>query len=150
MTTNRTPRDLTTREKSMRPASWQVPDTLPTPTPQEGWVFRWIRSATLGQADPTNIHRSRREGWEPVRAEDHPEIAIMGLGAQHKDAGIEVGGLILCKAPAEFMQQRAAHYSQLTEQQTLAVDNNLMKENDPRMPLFSERKSSTSFGNGTK
>lgn len=146
----RTPRSLTTREQSTRPATWQVPDTLPAPEPQEGWVFRWIRTATMGVADPTNVHRSRREGWEPVRAEDHPEIAIIHTGAQHFEGGIEVGGLVLCKAPKEFMEQRAAHYAQLTGQQADAVANNLMKENDARMPLFSERKSSTTFGNGTK
>ena len=63
--------------------------------------------------------------------------------------GIEIGGLLLCKTPVEFVKQRRDYYAKQTLSQTEAVDNNLMRQNDPRMPLFKERKSSTSFGTGT-
>ena len=67
----------------------------------------------------------------------------------HFEDGIEIGGLLLCKTPVEFVKQRRDYYAKQTSAQTEAVDNNLMRQNDPRMPLFKERKSSTSFGNGT-
>jgi hypothetical protein len=73
---NRDDREVTSRARSERPRSWQPPQLLPDPTPQEGWEFRWIRLSTQGQNDPSNISSKLREGWEPVRASDHPEIHI--------------------------------------------------------------------------
>jgi hypothetical protein len=89
-----------------------------------------------------------REGWEPVRIEEQPKFALLADPNSRFKENIEIGGLLLCKTPAEFVAQRNAHYQQLTESQTRAVDNNLMRENDPRMPLFNERKSTTTFGKG--
>jgi len=61
---------------------------------------------------------------------------------------IEIGGLLLCKTPQEFVNQRNAYYTAQAQAQTDAVDNSLMKESDARMPLFKERKSTTTFGKG--
>ena len=63
-------------------------------------------------------------------------------------SNIEIGGLLLCKAPEETVKQRAQYYDELTKKQTEAVDNNLMRQSDPRMPIFKESKSSASFGKG--
>jgi hypothetical protein len=90
-----------------------------------------------------------REGWEPVRIEEQPKFTLLADPNSRFKENIEIGGLLLCKTPIEFVQQRNAHYQQLTESQTRAVDNNLMRENDPRMPLFNERKSTTTFGKGS-
>lgn len=143
------PRGLETRESTSRPKAWAPPSTLPTPAPQDGWQFRWIRSSTLGQADPTNVSSRMREGWEPARSEDHPEIAL-SFGAQKGAGLIEVGGLVLCKMPVEFVEQRKAYYDNLAKQQMQAVNSNYLRENDPRMPVFSENKSEVRFGSGTK
>jgi hypothetical protein len=62
---------------------------------------------------------------------------------------IEIGGLLLCKTPKDFVKQRNDFYARQTQAQTEAVDNSLMRQSDPRMPLFKERKSATSFGKGT-
>ena len=145
----RMPRDMEVREKATRPKAWVPPTTLPEPTPQPGWVFRWIRSSLMGTADPTNVSARMREGWEPVRAEDHPEVIPPFVGAT-KAGHIEVGGLILCKAPVEFVEQRSAYYANQNKSQMQAVDNNYMRENDPRMPLFNENKTEVRFGTGSK
>ena len=76
----RTPRDLETRAKAERPKAWMPPQTLPDPNPEPGYAFRWIRISTLGNSDPSNVSAKLREGWEPVKASDHPEVHVMGTG----------------------------------------------------------------------
>jgi hypothetical protein len=138
------------RKSFERPTSWTPPALLPDPNPEEGYVFRWIRIATLGKDDPTNISGKLREGWEPVKASDHPEIRLFGTGSEnHFPDSIQIGGLMLCKTPVEFVQQRAAYYQKQTDAQMQSVDNTYMRENDPRMPMFKERRSEVSFGKGS-
>jgi hypothetical protein len=143
-------RELDTREKTERPAKWMPPQLLPDPNPEPGYAFRWIRIASLGKDDATNISGKLREGWEPVRASDHPEIRMFGSSgnARFPDS-VEVGGLLLCKTPVEFTEQRNSYYRNQAEAQMQSVDNTYMRENDPRMPMFKERKSTVTFGKGT-
>ncbi len=139
-------RDADTRERKIR--QWQPAATLPDPNPQLGYAYRWIRTSVLGQADPTNVSGKMREGWEPVRAEDHPEMMLEA----NKSGNIEIGGLLLCKTPMEFVEQRDAFYAKQARAQMDSVNNTLMRENDPRMPLFKEHKSEasrTAFGTGS-
>lgn len=139
---NRTPRELETRQNSGK--RWTPPSLLPDPFKEEGYGFRWIRTATLNQPDERNVSSKRSQGYEPVRLEDHPELQNYG-----KTSGnVEIGGLMLCKAPREILDQRNAYYRKMTDDQAAAVDSTLMRENDPRMPLFSDRKSTTSRGRG--
>lgn len=148
MAENRIPREVDTRQQEERPKQWQAPELLPEPDKQPGFAYRWIRVSMLNSADPRNLSGKLREGWEPVRAEEQPKFKLLvDPDSRFKD-NIEIGGLLLCKTPAEFVEQRTAYYENQTQAQTDAVDNNLMRQNDPRMPLFNERKSSTSFGKG--
>jgi hypothetical protein len=108
----------------------------------------------MGQADPTNASARFREGWEPVKASEVPEImhlADNNPNSRFKD-GVEIGGLLLCKAPEEMVQQRREYYDNMTQQQADGVDNNFMREKDSRtnMSLFTERKSTVSFGRGSR
>ena len=147
--TIRQPRDLETRAKMERPLKWMPPQLLPDPNPEPGFAFRWIRISTLNNADPLNVSSKLREGWEPVKASDHPEIRLMsGQSARFPDA-VEIGGLLLCKTPVEFVEQRDAYYRNQADAQMNSVDNTYMRENDPRMPMFKERKSQVTFGKGT-
>jgi hypothetical protein len=142
---DRTPRDVATREKTARHV-YVPPSHLPDPTPQPGKRFRWVATQLLGQSMATNVSTRRREGWEPVRAEDHPELML----PPNANGNIEIGGLMLCSAPEEMIESRNAYYNNQAERQMETVDNNLMRQSDPRMPIFNERKSSTSFGKGSK
>lgn len=146
--TERTTRDFDTRERRERPKVWQPASTLPEPEPMPGYSLRWVRVSTLNEHDARNMSGKLREGWEPVRIEEQPQFKmIVDAKSQYKD-NIEVGGLLLCKIPEEFMEQRKAYYANKTDQQMRAVDNNFMRENDARMPLFAERRTKTTFGNG--
>jgi hypothetical protein len=147
--TNRITRDLDTREKMERPKQWMPPQLLPDPNPEDGYAFRWIRIASLGKDDATNISGKLREGWEPVKASDHPEIRMFGSDSNAKfPDSVQVGGLLLCKTPVELTAQRNAYYRNQAEAQMQSVDNTYMRENDPRMPMFKERKSTVTFGKG--
>lgn len=141
-------RDLTTRASTTRPAKWLPPQLLPDPTPEPGYAFRWVRISTMNKDDATNISSKLREGWEPVRASDHPEVRLFGTDDKRFPDSIQVGGLLLCKTPVEFVEQRNAYYSQQAEAQMQSVDNTYMRENDPRMPMFKERSSKVTFGKG--
>jgi hypothetical protein len=146
---NRLARELETREIAERPKQWMPPQLLPDPNPEPGYAFRWIRVSTLNKADATNISSKLREGWEPVKASDHPEIRLFGSTNGQFPDSVEVGGLLLCKTPVEFTEQRDAYYRKQAESQMQAVDNTFMRENDPRMPMFKERRSEVTFGKGT-
>ena len=136
------------REETMRSKVWQPASTLPEPDKQPGYTYRWVRVSTLGQNDARNISAAFREGWEPVSINEQPQFKFMvDPDSRFKD-NIEVAGLLLCKVPEEFMAQRRKYFEEKTQAQTESVDNNFMRENDPRMPLFTERKSKTSFGSG--
>ena len=145
---NRLSRELETREVMERPKQWMPPQLLPDPTPEPGYVYRWIRISTLNKADATNLSSKLREGWEPVKASDHPEIRVFGTTNGQFPDSVEVGGLLLCKTPVEFTEQRDAYYRQQAEAQMASVDNTFMRDNDPRMPMFKERSSKVTFGKG--
>ena len=147
--TTRTTRELDTREKLERPKHWMPPQLLPDPKPEAGYAYRWVRIASLGKDDATNISGKLREGWEPVKASDHPEIRLFGSSSNAKfPDSVEVGGLLLCKTPVELTEQRNDYYRKQSEAQMQSVDNTYMRENDPRMPMFKERKSTVTFGKG--
>ena len=125
------------------------PELLPEPDKQAGFAYRWIRISTLNNADPRNLSAKMREGWEPVRLEEQPQFKLLAdPNSRYKD-NVEIGGLLLCKTPIEFVNQRNEHYRKQSDMQSQAVDQTLMRQSDPRMPLFNERKSTTSFGKGT-
>ena len=141
---DKTPRSIETRTMAERPKAWAPPELLPEPDKQPGFAYRWIRVSTLNVADARNIASKQREGWEPVKLEEQPQFQLMvDPDSRFKDS-VEVGGLLLCKTPIEFVEQRNAYYQKQADGQLTAVDNNLMRQNDPRMPLFKDSKSSVS------
>ena len=148
MAEERTTRAAEAREVEERPSdSWMPASVLPTPDPQDGWVFRWVRTSTLGHADNTNVSQKFREGWIPVKAEDHPEMSVMSDIDSRFEGNIEIGGLLLCKAPEDKMQAREEHFQRMASSQMESVDNNFLKQNDPRMPVLNpERSTRTTFG----
>lgn len=144
---DRKPRSLNTRETGERRKPWKRASMLPTPEPRDGLSFRWIRTATLGNGDMTNVSQRFREGYVAVKAEDYPELQIMSdIDSRFKD-NIEVGGLLLCAIPKELQEDREYGQLETAQHQSDAVDRNFMRESDPRMPVMpSERSTRTSFG----
>jgi len=150
MANSRAPREVESRENEGRPSdSWKPASVLPVPDPQDGWVFRWVRTSSVGNSDNTNVSQKFREGWIPVRSEDHPELKVMSDIGSRFEGNIEIGGLLLCKAPAEDVERRREYYDRMAQTQMSSVDNSFLRENDPRMPVLNpERSSRTTFGRG--
>ena len=149
MAENRMNREQETREKSARKRHWVKPEVLPTIEVEDGYATRWVRISTLGVTDASNVSSKLREGWEPVKAEDYPHI-VTDDSDERFTGNITIGGLMACKAPKELAEERNEYYENQTKSQMQSVDNNLMRENDPRMPLFNERTTKvTNFGKGT-
>ena len=149
MAQNRLSREADNREFDERPKQWMPAELLPEPDKMAGYAYRWIRVSNLNAADPRNLSAKLREGWEPVTIEEQPKFRLLADPTSRYKDNIEIGGLLLCKTPVEFVQQRNQYYTRQSDLQTEAVDNTLMRQSDPRMPLFNERKSSTSFGKGS-
>jgi hypothetical protein len=148
MADNRLAREIENRENTQRKKAWAPPQLLPTPSAQPGWTYRWVRTSMMGQADPTNFSAKLREGYEPVKAEDHPELMMQTDPNSRFKGNVEIGGLLLCKAPEEMSEQRGEYYRKQAQSQIEAVDNSFMRTEDKRMPLFNERRSTTTFGKG--
>ena len=149
MAENRLQREMTARVMDERPKKWMPAEMLPEPDKQPGYAYRWIRVSTLNAADPRNVSGKFRDGWEPVSVEEQPRFRLLADPTSRYKDNIEIGGLLLCKTPLEFIEQRDEWVNNQSRAQMEAVDNTMMRQSDPRMPLFKERRSTTSFGKGT-
>jgi hypothetical protein len=147
---DRTPRSASTRDNKARPKPWQPPSLLDAPTPPAGYVYRWLRESMVGVEDKANMSKRIREGWEPVRAEDHPEFEAPTVDDGKFVGVIGVGGLILAKMPIETVEQRREYYRKMSADQMEAVDSNLMRESNSIMPISNpNRTSKVTFGSGS-
>lgn len=144
----RKPREAGSRLQMQRSKRWTNPVGLPDPDPRPGWKHRWIRVSMMGSGDAKNISSSFREGYEPVKADEYPELMIHAVEDGRFKGGIEIGGLLLCRIPEEFLVQKAQHYAEQNKASMEAVDNNFMKDSHPSMQKFSEKSTKVSFGSG--
>jgi hypothetical protein len=144
---DRSNRQSKTRETTERKKTWTRQSMLPTPDSKDGTEYRWIRTSTLGNADNTNVSSKFREGWTPVKSEDHPELKVMSDIDSRFEGNVEVGGLLLCENSTEYVESRREAHDGMNANQMDSVDNNYLRQSDPRMPLLNpERSTKTSFG----
>ena len=147
---NKTSRASQTRSKSERPKVWVPPSALDAPPAPDGFRYRWIRAEVQGYQDTTNVSSRLREGYELVRAEEVENIGDYPVIEDGKYKGIVgVGGLLLAKVPVEIAKQRQEYMASRHKERSEAVENDLMREQDSRMPINVERQSRVTFG-GTK
>jgi hypothetical protein len=143
--TDRTPRELESRESEQREVTWKRPSMLPTPNPRDGISFRWCRTSTMGNSDNPNISAKFREGWVPCIAKDYPELKIISDFDSRFPENIENGGLLLCQIATENVVARQRAQAKTTQGQIEAVDNSYLRQSDSRMPVLPSTRS-TSFG----
>jgi len=149
MTNEKTSRAAVTRSKTERPKVYKPPSSLDAPPAPDGYRHRWIRAESVGFQDSKNIYGRLREGYELVRADEYKD-SDYPIVADGKYAGvIGVGGLLLARIPEELAQARSAYQKSLSEGQDEAIENDLLKDQDKRMPIKVDRSSKHTFG-GTK
>ena len=147
---NKTSRANQTRSKTERPKVWVPPSSLDAPPAPDGFRYRWIRAESIGFQDTKNITARIREGYELVRSEDIENSSDYPVVEDGKYKGIiGVGGLLLAKVPNEIAQQRQDYMARKHEDRNEAIKNDLMKEQDKRMPIDVDRQTRVTFG-GTK
>ena len=147
---NKTSRADHTRTKSERPKVWVPPSSLDAPPAPDGFRYRWIRAESVGFQDTKNVTSRIREGYELVRAEEVQNASDYPVVDEGRYKGVVgVGGLLLAKVPIEIAKQRQQYMTDRHKQKTEALDNDLMKEQDNRMPINVDRQSRVTFG-GTK
>ena len=147
---NKTSRANQTRSKSERPKVWVPPSSLDAPPAPDGFRYRWIRAESVGFQDTKNVTSRIREGYELVRAEEVENASDYPVVDEGRYKGVVgVGGLLLAKVPIEIAKQRQQYMTDRHKQKTEALDNDLMKEQDNRMPINIDRQSRVTFG-GTK
>ena len=144
--TNRTPRAAKNRSTEERRKPGAPPSRLEAPEAPEGYVHRWIRTSMRNEEDTMNVHTKLREGWEPVRAEEYPDYNYPVIDEGRHAGVIGQGGLMLCRIPAETARERSEYYGLRTREQMTAVDQDMMKEQHPSMPMHQSRQSRVSFG----
>ena len=150
----RTSRESETRKENTQPKSWAPPSSLDAPPAPQGYAHRWIRTTVTGFEDTANVTKKLREGWDFVRADELEssgqahKFPILHQG-QYKGC-IGIGGLVLARIPEEILKSRAEYFTRITQDQITAVDNDLMKEQRPEMPINIDRQSRVTFGGRRK
>ena len=138
-----------TREKEARKKVWTPPSSLDAPPAPNGFRHRWVRIESMGFQDTKNVSGRLRSGYEMVSADEYPDSDYPVIGEGKYAGVIGVGGLVLTRVPEEIAQSRAQYYSNQGKEQDQAVENDLMKEQHPSMPINVDRQTRVTFG-GTK
>ena len=146
----KTPRASETRSKTERPKTWTPPSSLDAPPAPDGFRHRWLRTDIMGFDDTKNMSGKIRSGWELVRADEYPDHSYPKV-LEGKYAGvIGVGGLVLARIPEEIAKSREDYYKKQVKERDLAIENDLMKEQHPSMPINSDRQTRVTFGGTNK
>ena len=150
-TINKSPRKIETREKKARKRGWVPPSSLDAPEPPEGFHHRWVRAEFRGEQDEKNILGRIRSGYEFVRIDEYPDRQDLPSMIDGKYKGvIGVGGLLLMRCPIEVKEDRDEYFQNKTSDQKASIENDLMKEEHPSMPISQERQSRVQFGGNKK
>ena len=144
-------RKIETREKQARKRGWVPPSNLDAPEPPEGFHHRWVRAEFRGEQDEKNIMGRLRSGYEFVRKDEYPDRMDLPSINDGKYKGvIGVGGLLLMRCPIEVKEDRDKYFQELTKGQQESIDNDLMKDEHPSMPISKEKRSRVEFGGNKK
>ena len=148
--TVKTSRASQTRAKQEKPKVWTPPSSLDAPPAPDGYRHRWIRAESMGQDDSKNMSGKMRSGWELVRADEYPDSDYPAVETGKHAGVIGVGGLVLARIPEELALQREAYYQRMTQDRNEALENDVLKEQHPSMPINQERQTRVTFGGSKK
>ena len=145
----KTSRASQTRVKTEKPKVWTPPSSLDAPLAPDGYHHRWIRAESMGFDDTKNMAGKLRSGYELVRADEYPGSNYPVMNEVKYKGIIGVGGLLLARIPKELVKSRDEYFNKITQDKDTAIEQDLMKEQHPSMPINAERQTRVTFG-GTK
>ena len=148
--TIKTSRASQTRAKQETPKVWTPPSSLDAPPAPDGYRHRWIRAESMGFDDTKNMSGKIRSGWDLVRADEYPGTTYPTVEEGRYAGVIGVGGLVLARIPEELAKQREEYFRQLNAERNEALENDLMKEQHPSMPINQDRQTRVTFGGSKK
>ena len=149
-TNKKTSRVSQTRAKEERAKVWTPPSSLDAPPAPDGYRHRWIRAESMGQDDTRNMSGKIRSGWDLVRSDEYPDTDYPTVDEGRYAGVIGVGGLVLARIPEELAKQREAYYNQMTQDRNDALENDVLKEQHPSMPINQDRQTRVTFGGSKK
>ena len=138
-----------TRAKTAKKTVWTPPSSLDAPPAPDGYHHRWIRAESMGFDDTKNMAGKLRSGYELVRADEYPDTDYPAIDTGKYKGVIGVGGLLLARISLELVKSRKEYFDNLTQQKDDAINDDLMKEQHPGMPIDIDRQTRVTFG-GTK
>ena len=148
--TVKTSRVSETRVKQEKPKVWAPPSSLDAPPAPDGYRHRWIRAESMGQDDTRNMSGKIRSGWDLVRGDEYPDYDYPTVNDGKYAGVIGVGGLVLARIPEELAKQREAYFNQMTQDRNEALENDVLKEQHPSMPINQDRQTRVTFGGSKK
>jgi len=156
MTRNETERSSATREATTReeeytfeePDALTIPDLVQARFDNEEMSLRWIRISVKGVDDIMNVGKKQQEGWIFVTPDEVPEMAITSFVREEGRylGAVCRGDLALAKKPTVKVKARQKFYEKKANEQMDAVNAQLMKNSDSRMPISNTSKSVTTRG----
>ena len=146
----KTSRASQTRAKTEKHKVWTPPSSLDAPPAPDGYRHRWIRAESMGFDDTKNMSGKMRSGWDLVRADEYPDYDYPSLNEGRYAGVIGVGGLVLARIPEELAKQREAYFNQMTQDRNDALENDVLKEQHPSMPINQDRQTRVTFGGSKK
>ena len=135
----RTPRSSETRQDDIRVEEWKPSRLLPTPNPIDGIDFKYVRISSAGEQDNLNHSRNLRDGWEPVKAEECPELGIIVSDRGTDSGNVVLGGMMLCKRDSRIGDRIKGIASEESRRQVASVDQSYLRDQDPKMRKFSDK-----------
>ena len=148
--TVKTSRVSQSRVKNERPKVWTPPSSLDAPPAPDGYRHRWIRAESMGFDDTKNMSGKMRSGWDLVRSDEYPDSNYPSVNDGKYAGVIGVGGLVLARIPEELAKQREAYFNQMTQDRNDALENDVLKEQHPSMPINQDRQTRVTFGGSKK
>ena len=146
----KTTRVSQSRAKTEKPKIWTPPSSLDAPPAPDGYRHRWIRAESMGYDDTTNMSGKLRSGWELVRADEYPNDNYPSIDNGKYAGMIGVGGLVLARISEELAQSREEYFKKITQDRNDAIENDVLKEQHPSMPINQDRQTRVTFGGSKK
>jgi len=146
-------REDNTRAKTLKrifeePNWLNIPDTVRQRFKSEGMSLRWLRITLKGNEDIQNMGKRIAEGWEVVNQSEVPEMLHSSVVREEGrySGAVCRGDLALAKMPTDLAESRQEYYENRSREAVDAVNSQLMRTSDSRMPISNSSRTNVARG----